>query len=108
MPYDFVLPEELPGFLNDTPGLLMIDVRDADAFASAHYPGSSSIPLEQLQAQGLDTNSADQPVLLICQLGKRAQMAAQALESQHENPLYVLTGGLAACVEAGIALSSRA
>ena len=108
MTYAFVTPEELSGFVNDTPGLLMIDVRDADAFASAHYPGSSSIPLDQLQAQGLDTESTSQPVLLICQLGKRAQMAAQALESQQENPLYVLTGGLAACVEAGIGLSSRA
>ena len=122
MSIEFVDPAKFDNFRVFKSGTLLIDVRDRDTHARLRLAESICIPLEELQAtdfsHGLDAAlhhyadlpadtvaSSDQPLLLVCQLGRRAIMAAQFLESQVDNPLYVLSGGISACQDAGLELS---
>ena len=72
---------------------LWIDVREPVEFASGHIPGSVNIPLQQLHNAPLP----QQPVMLICQSGKRSHQALQLLQQRGMNhPMQELHGGIAA------------
>lgn len=64
------------------PGHRLIDVRDADEVAAGAIPGADHIPLVRLLTEpgraDLDPRS---PVLVYCQVGPRAERAAQELTS---------------------------
>jgi rhodanese-related sulfurtransferase len=77
----------------------LIDVRSPSEFASGHIPGAVNIPMDQLESR-LDDLSARQPIVLICQMGKRARMTADLLGPCHLN-LSVLDGGTSAWIHAG-------
>jgi rhodanese-related sulfurtransferase len=77
----------------------LIDVRSASEFATAHVPGAINIPLEQIELRTADLRS-DVPVVLICQAGTRARMAADLLAGSAKN-LMVLDGGTDAWLRAG-------
>lgn len=55
----------------------LVDVRSASEFSSGHVPGSINIPLEQIESRMADLGDAS--LLLICQSGQRAKMAAERL-----------------------------
>jgi len=105
MSIQFVEATAVETFLAEHPELLLIDVRDRGDHASLCMPGSLCIPLVELGSSAALAEHAERPVLFICQLGKRAMMAAQTVEPGVANPLYVLSGGLNACLEAGVALT---
>lgn len=71
--------------------LQLIDVRSATEFASGHIPGSINIPLEEIEQRVADLSS-ERPLILICQMGQRARIAAE-LVSPCRSDLLVLTGG---------------
>jgi rhodanese-related sulfurtransferase len=77
-----------------------IDVRSPSEFAACHVPGATNIPLEQLESRLADM-SRDRSVVLICQGGQRAGMAAKLLERHCPN-LTVLEGGTNAWISAGL------
>lgn len=80
----------------------VVDVRSAMEFASGHVPGAANIPLEQLELRTEDL-AADRPVVLVCQAGTRARIAAELLGERREN-LLVLEGGTDAWRKAGMPL----
>jgi rhodanese-related sulfurtransferase len=111
MSFQFIESTAIENLRAKHPNVLMIDVRDPASHAAQHLPHSFCVPLDDLaNSDFFAPESAEhavdpsRPVLLICQLGKRAVMAAQALENQIANPLFVLSGGLAACIESSIEL----
>jgi len=53
---------------------VVVDVREAHEFASAHIPSSLNMPLSTLNPQGLPS---DKPVVLICHSGMRSRSAQQ-------------------------------
>ena len=77
----------------------LIDVRSPSEFASGHIPGAVNIPLDQIESRLADLSSAT-PIVLICQMGKRARMAAGLLEPCQLH-LSVLEGGTSAWIQAG-------
>lgn len=77
----------------------LIDVRSPSEFASGHIPGAINIPMDQIEARLEDINRT-QPVILICQMGKRARMTAGLLDPC-QLQLSVLEGGTSAWIEAG-------
>jgi rhodanese-related sulfurtransferase len=79
-----------------------IDVRSATEYAAGHVPGAFNIPLEQLEAR-LDDIKPKVRVLLICQSGTRARVAAGVLE-QCRQDVAVLAGGTSAWARAGLPL----
>jgi rhodanese-related sulfurtransferase len=83
----------------ETPQL--VDVRSASEFASGHVPGAVNIPLEQLELRTEDL--ADGPVVLLCQAGTRARIAAELLAGNRAE-LTILEGGTDAWRNAGMPL----
>lgn len=78
----------------------LVDVRSSSEFASGHIPGAVNIPMDQIEAR-LDDLRRDMPLLLICQMGKRAWMTASLLEPCRPE-VAVLEGGTSAWVQAGL------
>jgi rhodanese-related sulfurtransferase len=78
----------------------MIDVRSASEFAAGHVPGAVNIPLEQIEGR-LEDFEADRQILLICQSGMRARLAAGMLETCRQD-VAVLEGGTAAWIKEGL------
>jgi len=66
-------------------GTLIVDVREPQEFAAGHVPGTINIPRGMLEFKiwsqvGYPTNTRmDQPIVLQCQSGNRASLAAQTL-----------------------------
>ncbi|HET9803749.1 MAG TPA: rhodanese-like domain-containing protein [Candidatus Acidoferrum sp.] len=83
-------------------GAQRIDVRSASEFAAGHVPGAVNIPLDELETR-LGDISSERPVLLICQSGKRAAMAAELLE-HCRSEIALLEGGTKAWAAAGLPL----
>ena len=85
------------------PGIFQfVDVRSPSEFASGHIPGAVNIPMDQIEIRLPDLRS-DLPILLICQMGKRARMTAALLEPCMRD-LTVLDGGMDSWIQAGLPL----
>lgn len=72
--------------LVDDPGsALIIDVREPQEFAAGHVPGAINIPRGLIDSQIWNLVGApekadmERPIILQCQSGKRATLAAQTL-----------------------------
>jgi rhodanese-related sulfurtransferase len=77
----------------------LVDVRSATEFACGHLPGAINIPLEQIELRTSDL-SDHAPVVLVCQAGTRARLAAELLQPSGKN-LVILDGGTSAWINAG-------
>ena len=49
-----------------------IDVRSASEFAAGHIPGAINIPMDEIESR-LEDLTPTRPLVLICQIGKRAE-----------------------------------
>jgi rhodanese-related sulfurtransferase len=78
----------------------LIDVRSAAEYAVGHIPGAINVPLEQVEARAADIGEG--PVLMICEVGTRAAIAAGWMKSGQA--VSVLEGGTAAWRKAGLPL----
>ena len=78
----------------------LVDVRSSSEFAAGHIPGTVNIPMDQIESR-LDDLLQDKPVVLICQMGKRARMTAGLLEPC-KLQISVLEGGTSAWIKAGL------
>jgi len=76
----------------------LIDVRSTSEFAAGHIPGAINIPMDQIESRLADLSHG--PIVLICQMGKRAQMTADILGPCRLD-LTVLEGGTAAWMQEG-------
>lgn len=79
--------------------MFLLDVRGPDEFAAQRVPGSVNIPLPELLEGTLDGVPHDEPVLVICRSGQRAEVAAASLEARGYRDVRVLDGGLLALAE---------
>lgn len=81
--------------LRTTPRTRLIDVRTPGEFASAHIPGSVNVPLDLLRAHRANLSTEhDDPIVLVCAAGPRADQAREVLEKAGFGQLSVLKGGL--------------
>jgi rhodanese-related sulfurtransferase len=76
-----------------------IDVRSPSEYATGHLPGAINIPLEQIELRVGDLKE-NEPLVLICQRGARARVAASRL-APCGREIVVLEGGTQAWIEAG-------
>jgi rhodanese-related sulfurtransferase len=84
-------------------GAMLIDVREPDEYAQGHAPGSTLIPLGQLEKR-LDElkGSKDKPIALICRSGSRSGKAQQILEKAGFSKAVNVDGGLNAWTKASL------
>lgn len=77
----------------------VIDVRSPREFEEGHVPGAVNLPMEQVEARLADLRNHE-PVVLVCQSGRRAQMC-QPILANHPEEVKVLEGGTSAWVDRG-------
>jgi glyoxylase-like metal-dependent hydrolase (beta-lactamase superfamily II)/rhodanese-related sulfurtransferase len=86
---------ELARRLEGSDGPLVLDVRNATEFESAHIPGSLHIPFGQLRDR-IDEVPRERPVATICKAGKRSGLAASILQREgFEGVIHVSRGNAA-------------
>lgn len=89
--------------LRDEPGALQIvDVRTPLEVSGEGIEGAWNIPLDELEARIGELAAARGPLVLTCETGTRALMAAQVLERRKFTNYRVLSGGIRAWVKAGL------
>src|SRR5699024_5993891 len=92
---DTIDTTQVRNLLADNPHVRLIDVRTPDEFATMHIPGSSNVPLDLLREQQNPlTVEHDDPVVLICGSGARAEQARSLLAPTGLRNLSVLHGGI--------------
>jgi rhodanese-related sulfurtransferase len=77
----------------------LIDVRSPREYAEGHVPGAMNLPMDEAEARVDDMRPHD-PVVLVCQSGKRASMTCDLLKP-HRGDLVVLEGGTSAWMSSG-------
>jgi rhodanese-related sulfurtransferase len=75
--------------------LVVVDVRSPEEFAAGHVPGAINIPHDRI-GERLAEVPRDKDVVLYCQSGRRAGIAAQVLAEQGYTRLLHLEGDIAA------------
>ena len=60
----------------NTPGAVLVDVREPDEFKSGHIPGAANLPLSQIGKAGFDR---DTPLFVCCLRGTRSIRAVSEL-----------------------------
>ena len=82
---------------------LVIDVRDADAYAKGHILGAKSVPLAELGRRAADlAKHKAKAVIVSCQNGDRSASAAATLRQNGFTRVHPLNGGFAAWQQAGL------
>lgn len=109
-----ITPADLPHHA----GTVLLDVREPAEFATGHLPGAVNIPRGVLEfeiaahpavANVTDPALADRAreIVIYCRSGGRAALAALALQELGFTAVSSVRGGLNACIEAGLPLTSH-
>lgn len=85
-------------------GVVWVDVRSAEEFATGHVAGAINIPHDQMAARwGELVAYRDRPVALYCRSGRRSGLALQVLRARGFEEA-TNEGGLAALAARGLPL----
>ena len=76
----------------ETPGAVLLDVRDADEFAAGHIPGAVNLPLSSIRDAEDRFPDADTPLFVYCLSGARSSKAIAALGEMGYTKLTNLGG----------------
>jgi len=87
-----------------------LDLRTPAEVASEYIDGCLCLPIQHLTVEQfekvIDTEtkqrSGNDPIYLLCQSGKRAEMAVQKLSGKTQRPLIIIEGGLNALKSEGV------
>ncbi len=84
------------------PGLAVVDVREADAFAAGHIPGAIHVPRGQLELRADEVFPDPRARMIVyCEFGKISTLAAATLREMGFLGAAALDGGIRAWREAG-------
>lgn len=97
-------PEELSEMLAIRSDVRILDVRTPSEFESAHIPGAYNVPLDTLSEHTPEIMAVKEPVVLVCQSGRRAAQAEVTLRNTGLPNLHLLDGGLNAWILDGQAV----
>jgi rhodanese-related sulfurtransferase len=91
-------------------GRFVIDVRTEEEYNAGHVIGAHHYPLDELDyievaSKLLDEKDLDDCVYILCQSGKRAEIAAFKLESDGGLEVIIIEGGTQACKKIEMAIS---
>jgi glyoxylase-like metal-dependent hydrolase (beta-lactamase superfamily II)/rhodanese-related sulfurtransferase len=86
-------------------GLVVLDVRERDAYESGHIPGARHLPRGQLELRVNDElKDPTQRILVCCEFGRISTLATATLRSMGFQGAVALDGGMKAWREANNAL----
>ncbi|MFT3691762.1 MAG: rhodanese-like domain-containing protein [Kofleriaceae bacterium] len=103
----FMSMDEVARRLEGQHDLVLLDVREKDAFERGHLPGAKHLPRGQLELL-VDKELPDPNVriLVYCQLGRISTLAAATLRTMGFQRAVALDGGFAAWQQAGYPTAS--
>lgn len=78
----------------DDTELLIIDVRRPDEFEGGHVPNAINIPLSDIENSVHLFQQGDQPIVVYCRSGKRANKALNILHERGYVDLFHLDGDM--------------
>lgn len=96
MSIDFVSPREASNIT-----AMFLDVREFPEYGAVSIEGAVLVPLGQIPERARDWKK-EEPILTICQSGRRAAEAAQQLKSLGFTNVRVLQGGMLSWRQAGL------
>lgn len=82
-------------------GAFVLDVRQPDEWNEYHIPGSTLIPLDQLEAR-LNEVPTDKEVVVVCRSGNRSQPGRDVLKKAGFKQVTSMAGGLKEWKAAGL------
>jgi rhodanese-related sulfurtransferase len=85
--------EDVYAALRAHPGTQLVDVRSWPEWLQGHLPGAISMPLLELNMQAVYIDPS-KPILVYCQEGYRAAIAASILSRDYAGGIGILTGGV--------------
>ena len=87
--------------------LLILDIREREAFESGHIPGAAHLPRGQLELR-VNTELPDPTIRIVtcCEFGKISTLAAATLRELGFGRVAALDGGMRAWRDAGYALET--
>ena len=89
-------PAELTGMINRD-NALVVDLRPAGDFAKGHIAGARNVQMSQFDPENKQLAPAkDLPVVLVCNVGQTASLAARRLAKAGFAKVSVLEGGIQA------------
>ncbi|SFK99001.1 thiosulfate sulfurtransferase [Halogranum rubrum] len=100
-------PTELQEKLDTGTDVALLDIRDPQAFADGHIPGSENRPAQRLDASVFDEEWPDE-VVVSCYIGKSSKRIAEILDTNLAADVTSLRGGFDAWegpVESGHSVS---
>lgn len=98
----WVTPSQATHLINREDALV-IDVREANEFATGHVLGAKNLPLARMETAGADfMKKKDRPVIVYCDGGDRSNKAIGALKKQGFTHIANLSGGIKAWQDAGL------
>ena len=88
-------------------GLILLDVREKDAFAEGHIPGARHLPRGQLELRvNGELPDPTQRILVACEFGRISTLAAATLRELGYTKAAALDGGIKAWRESGLPLTT--
>lgn len=85
----------------------IVDVRSPAEFGAGSLRAARNLPLADVAARAAEL-SKERPVIVVCDLGRRAALAAVKLRSAGIQEVYILDGGLSAWRTAGLPVAKPA
>jgi rhodanese-related sulfurtransferase len=82
-------------------GAFILDVRQPDEWNEYHIPGSTLIPLDQLETR-LNEVPKDKEVVVVCRSGNRSQPGRDVLKNAGFTQVTSMSGGLKEWQAAGL------
>lgn len=87
---------DLLRFIEQTPNVLLLDVRNDTRWDARHIAGAKHLPVGQLLARLGEMPDRGQPILVLSEQGNEAIVAAEQLSDAGYQHLFVAAGGMAA------------
>jgi rhodanese-related sulfurtransferase len=86
--------------------LVLLDVREKEAFAAGHIPGARHLPRGQLELRvNSELPDPTERILVCCEFGQISTLAAATLRELGYTHAAALDGGIKAWRESGLPLS---
>ncbi|MDX2020852.1 MAG: rhodanese-like domain-containing protein [Deltaproteobacteria bacterium] len=73
-------------------GAKLVDVRSPEEYNERHIEGAVNIPVDDLPARASELGNKDQPMVLYCRSGRRADRAAKTLREAGYTKVETLGG----------------
>ena len=94
-------PSTAVGLINNDG--VVIDLRNAEAFARGHIVNAKNIPYDEFDAgSGKLDRWKNKPILAVCEAGITSNKAVDALRKSGFESIYGLKGGMSAWGQAGL------